>query len=99
MGKEESGSGFNVNMVGKLVSFRADVEISKDRDGNQINVKIPKDSVGTLTGGFSTKCEKGKIKTLYDVDVYLHRGNCMRMMLMISVPIEVLDRKSIQDFN
>ena len=99
MGEKESDSGFSANMVGKPVSFRADVEIIKDRDGNQININIPKGAVGTLTGGFSTKGEKGKVKTLYDVDVCLHRGNCKRVMLMISVPTEVLDRKAIEDLN
>jgi hypothetical protein len=100
MSGKETGSGFNSEMKGRLVTFRRrmKVELGKNKDGASVKINIPEETIGSLTGGFSTKGTKGHLRTLYDVDVYLFYGR-KRIMLMVSVPIDALDVGTGKDIN
>jgi hypothetical protein len=100
MSKKEANSGFSSQMEGKLVTFRRKmkVELGKNKDGAFVKVSIPEGTIGSLTGGFSTKGTIGHLRTLYDVSLYLFYGH-RRIMLMVSVPIDVLDVGTGKDIN
>lgn len=91
MNEKEAGAGFNKKMDGKLVAFLRDIEKARNPDGNLVKVDMPKGTVGALTGGFSTKGQKGKLVTLYDVEVCFHSGSHKRILYLVSVPIEDLN--------
>lgn len=100
MSEKEANSGFNYQMKGRLITFRRKmkVELGKNEKGDAIKINIPEGTIGSLTGGFSTKGTKGHLRTLYDVDVYLFYGR-RRIMLMVSVPIDALDVGTGKDIN
>jgi len=92
MPTKKTGSGFNGKLDGRIVTFRqkTTVELGKNKNGNSVLASIPEGTVGILTGGFVTSINKiNRLHTKIDVKVTLSR-EYGQILLIVSVPLEVL---------
>ncbi len=91
MAEKTESSGSNHKLSGKVVYFREPVSVMvKTNEGDKANrsVRIPKGTVGILTGGFVNKKINNRLTTFLDVKVILF-SNCAEFSKKYTMLISV----------
>ncbi len=102
MEKETQVSGSNRKLSGKVVYLRKSISILIKTKDKKEALRIPKDTVGILTGGFVNKRINGQVETFLDVKIILF-SHCSEFSkkhtMLVSVALKDLKFNSDSSIN